>query len=151
MNLSRPPRVPAWFVVPIGVSFGFGLLYAAWALVKTVAAVVPRMQCGGPAAATVWLAVAAGVVEAVIGLGIAAPPPVSRRFAALAGTGVNTGLIGFAVVADGRGVDVEGCGCFGGIALPWPAHAAIAATLALAFLAILLDAERRLVETGRRA
>jgi len=143
VNLRRPPDVPAWFVVPDAASGTFGGVYAAWALMKTVGSIVPRMQCGGPPPAAVRLAVAAGVVEAVIGVALAIGRPAVRRGAALAGVGVNVGLIGFAAVASARGLSTDGCGCFGGVDPPWSVHASIAGALALVFLAVLLDAERR--------
>lgn len=144
MDLRRPPSVPRWVVVPGRAARAFGGTYAVWALVKTVASVVPRMQCGGPPPGVVKLAVAGGLVEVAIGLVLAAGSPRAQRVAALAGTGLNAGFIGFAFVAKSRGLPVSGCGCFGGIDLPWEAHAAIAAGLACIFLAILLDLERRL-------
>jgi hypothetical protein len=65
------------------------------------------------------------------------------------GFAANLGLVGFAVVADARGIEWMGCGCiWGGIDLPWlPWHAVIAAALALPFLAVFLDAERRAAKT----
>jgi hypothetical protein len=129
-------------VVPHGFARGFGVVYAALALIKMVAAVTQTSLCGGPAPGTIRLAVASGVVEASIGLAAASRGP-RGNVGALVGTAFNVGLVGFAVVADIRGIDLTSCGCFGGIDLPWTAHAAIAGALALVFLAILLDSERR--------
>ena len=148
--LSRPPAVPWWLVVPVPVGNAFGAAYAVWAFMKTVGALTPQMRCGGPPPSVVAMAVASGIVEGAIGLAVAAGAPRLRRAAALAGTGLNVGLVGFACVASARGVETEGCGCFGGLDLPWFWHAAIAAALALAFLAILLDGERRFAPAPTR-
>lgn len=144
VDLRRAPAVPRWFVIPQAASSSFGALYAVWAFVKFVGAMVPRMQCGGPEPATVRMAVTAGVIEGAIGIAVAGRRGWVRHSAALAGTGLNVGLIGFAAVASARGVETKGCGCFGGLDLPWSVHAAIAAALAAVFFAILLDFERRL-------
>lgn len=147
--LSRLPRVPAWFVVPVLATRVFGVVLALWAGWKLADSVVPRM-CGDPAPIQ-ELSGFMAMGELGAGVLLATGATAMRACVGLAGTGAMTGIVGFALVARARGLPTRHCGCFGGIDLPWSAHAAIAATLALAFLAILLDAERRLAETGGRA
>ena len=87
-----------------------------------------------------------GVVAALVelSLGLTTVMRATRHVAALAAFALNVGFVAFAFVADSRRLPWRGCGCFGGIDLPWlPWHAVIAAALALPSLAIFLDAERR--------
>jgi hypothetical protein len=89
------------------------------------------------------LAAVMATVEGSLGVFLALGGPELRAKAALAGAGTMIGLVGFSLVANVRRIATKHCFCFGGIDLPWTAHAAIAGALALVFLAILLDSERR--------
>jgi hypothetical protein len=120
----------------------FGALFAAWAAWKSNDAMTPRM-CGDPSPMQ-FLAMLMSGAEIALGAGVAAGRLGTRRLMAIVGVGAMLGLVGFALVADARHLPTRHCFCFGGIELPWKGHAAVAAALALPWLAILIDTERRL-------
>jgi hypothetical protein len=120
----------------------FGALFAAWAVWKFIDAMTPRM-CGDPGPLQL-LAILMSGAEFVLGIGVAAGRLDTRALMSVVGVGAMLGLVGFAFVAEARGLPTRHCFCFGGIELPWKGHAAVAAALALPWLAILLDTERRL-------
>jgi hypothetical protein len=151
MDLRRPPDVPRWFVVPAGVTRVFAFIFTAWAAWKWLDAITPRM-CGGPTALQ-GLAVLMAMIEGAVGIALAFGGPTVRAWSSLIATGLMTGLIGFSLVAQHRGISAHQCFCFGGFDLAWTTHATVAAGLALVFFSILLDHERRFRlarETGPR-
>ena len=123
------------------VAVGWGIAYAVWAFFKVVDGFVPKMQCGTPP-----LSILSGQVALFeMALGVTTAIAASRRWASLVGVTLNLCFVGFAFGADARHLPWKECGCFfAGIHLPWlPWHAIAGGVLALPFLAIFLDAERR--------
>jgi hypothetical protein len=139
MQLRSPLRVPAWVPrVPSGAAVAWGLAYAAFAVWKILAA--KRSLCGPTALE--GLSDCMAFAETLFGVLVAVPP--TRHRAALCAFAMNVGLVLFAVVAHVRGLAWEGCNCVPALNLPWlPWHALIAAALAVPFLWMFVDAERR--------
>ncbi len=119
----------------------FGALFAAWAAWKVFDAMTPRL-CEPPPIQGLGLMMA--MVEGALGTAVALGDVRVRSLAAIGGVGAMIGLVGFAFVAEARQLPTHQCHCFGGIDLPWKGHAAVAGALALPWIAILVDARRRL-------
>ncbi len=140
---SRPNVVPDWAPrLPNAAAVAWGGAYAFWGVWKLAwNLTLTEGMCEPPPIGKV--ALPAAFVELALGLLTAWPR--TRRRAAIAAFAMNVGLVGFALVGDSRGLDWRACGCFfGGVDAPWlPWHALLAGSLALPFLVVFLDAERR--------
>ena len=148
MTPRRPVRASAPVDLPDIAARTFGALFAAWAAWKAFDTITPRM-CGEPDDLQV-LATLMAMAEMALGLGVALGPLEVRALTAIAGVGLMVGLVGFAFVADLRHLPTHHCFCFGGIELPWKGHAAVAAALAVPWLAILVHARRRLARAAEQ-
>jgi hypothetical protein len=114
-------RVAAWVPASFALLPAGALLSLAWTKVESMAPV----NCPDP-----WLDVNLTMTTAEMWTGLLVLLPRTRRAGLRFGIVLMEGTAAFAAHQWTEGASSRGCGCFGGIDLPWSFHALFAAALA---------------------